>query len=94
MYFRNLQVFRFINNGLTLEALETALAASPFVPCAENQAASTGWTSPRKNGLFVHAVNQQWLITLVCEQRSVPGAVVNKEVARRIEEIGVSVFGD
>ena len=76
-----------VNNGLTLEALEAALSAAPFVPGTETQPISTGWTSPRKGGSFVHAVNRQWLVSLIHETRTVPSSAIKKELATRVAAI-------
>jgi len=73
----------------SLEAMEQALAAMPFLPCMASQEHSIGWVPPRgkANGALVEVVNGQRLLRLQSESKRVPGAVVQRHLDERLEQI-------
>jgi recombination associated protein RdgC len=86
MLFKNLLVYR-LHSGEALDAaaLETALSASTLQPCGTFEMKSTGWVAPRGDDAYLRAVERQWLIAHGTNERLLPGAVVNQEVAERAE---------
>lgn len=88
MWFRNLQIYRLpVPWAITAEQLAEKLAARPFQPCGSQDMASQGWSSPTKDGRFVLAVGGHYLVSLVIEQKLLPGSVVNEVAADKAEEI-------
>ncbi|MDP9043718.1 MAG: recombination-associated protein RdgC [Pseudomonadota bacterium] len=67
------------------DALQDALAKSPFLPCAPSQAVSAGWAPPRglPHAPLLESVDGQWLMTFAVEQRIVPASVVKQRLAER-----------
>ena len=85
--FKNLQLYRLPAPwNMTADRLGAQLERKHFQPCGAMDMQSSGWVSPR-DGSFVHAVENQWLITLCVEQKILPGAVVNQAVKERAAEI-------
>lgn len=90
MWFKNLQIYRLPENWATdIGQLETQLASLTLQACSATDAQSVGWAPPRDNGALVHAVNNQWLLTLGAEQKLLPASVVKQfaaDKAKAIEE--------
>lgn len=89
--FKNLVFFRIDADCLfpDLQALETAAAANPFVPCEPTVEHSSGWVpaSRRDAGAMVESVGSQWILRLRTQSRSVPAAAVKAEVEARCKKI-------
>lgn len=84
--FKNLQLYRLPAPwNMTANQLGAQLERKQFRPCGAMDMQSSGWMSPR-DGLFVHAVENQWLITLCVEQKILPASVVNQVVKERATE--------
>ena len=65
MFFSNLIIYRFTRPfDVTLEQLETQLAALPFTPCASQDASKFGWVQPlgKLGSAFTHSASGQLLI--------------------------------
>ena len=75
-----------------LEAVQDRLERECFVPCGPTQANSAGWVPPRgeATGALVESVGGQWLMSLMTEQRVVPGSVIK----RRVDEIAAKIEHD
>jgi recombination associated protein RdgC len=88
MWFRNLRIYR-LHRGLKLdhEGIESQLARRPLARCGNFEMASRGWVFPRQEGVFVHAVNRQWLVALGVEQRLLPASVIRQTAQERAAEI-------
>ncbi len=88
MWFRNLQIYRLpVPWAITAEQLAERLATRPFQGCGSQDMASQGWSSPTRDGRFVLAVGGHYLVSLVIEQKLLPGSVVNEVAADKAEEI-------
>lgn len=89
--FKNLTLHRIGPDwSATVAQLEAQLDKARFAECAATQAVSAGWVSPRghAHGALVEAVDGHWLMTLMVEQKILPGAVVKRrtdELAQRSE---------
>lgn len=90
MWFKNLQIYRLPAPwAMSQEQLEAALAPHAFTDASSLDLQNQGWCSPRENGMLVHAVNRQLLISLATEKKLLPSTVVNqvsKAKAAEIEE--------
>lgn len=88
--FKNLTIYR-IGPGWapTPDAMETALDAARFVPCAATQDKAVGWVEPRgeAHGALVEAVAGQRILKLMIETKGVPGAVVRKRAQETADHI-------
>jgi len=88
MWFRDLQIYRLPAGwDITAEQLEEQIAKKPFHPCGSQDTESRGWLSPLNNDVLVHAVGDQWLVSLGFEHRLLPSAVVKQEADARAEEL-------
>ena len=88
--FKNLIVHRLAAGWSATPAdLEELLATQRFVECGATQAKSAGWVEPRgvAHGPLLEVIDGQWLLSLMVEQKVVPGAVVRREVETRAARI-------
>jgi len=89
--FKNLLVYRLTPDWQSdLVAVDTALQQARFAECGATQPASAGWVSPRgvDHAPLLESIQGQWLMTLMVEQKVVPGSVIRRQVdalAQRIE---------
>ncbi|MBC7514175.1 MAG: recombination-associated protein RdgC [Herminiimonas sp.] len=90
MWFKNLQIYRLpVPWAMSQEQLEEALSPQTFSDASGMDMQNQGWCSPRENGMLVHAVNRQFLISFATEKKLLPATVVNqvsKAKAAEIEE--------
>lgn len=90
MWFRNLQIYRLRDCGITSAQLEKALAGHAFQGCGNSEMLSRGWSAPRGKGdALVHSYQGQMLIALCVEQKLLPASVINQfaqDKAAAIEE--------
>jgi recombination associated protein RdgC len=88
MWFKNLQIYRLPAPwAMTATQLESSLAPQAFAPCQTGDMQSTGWASPRNNGMLVHSVNRQMLIRLDTEKKLLPASVINQVTKARAAEL-------
>lgn len=88
MWFKNLQIYRLTAPWtMTSEQLEASLASQTFSPGTSVEMQTQGWTSPRENGMLVHAVNRQLLLELATEKKLLPATVVNQVSKARAAEL-------
>lgn len=90
MWFRNLQLYRLIENfEYTPESLHEALQARAFKPCAGLDTHSIGWVSPagRDTPQLTHASNGRIMICLRREDRILPASVIREHVEEKAEAI-------
>lgn len=86
-WFKNIQAYRLIGFAATAEEMNDALSLRAFRECGSLDNESCGWVSPRDNGLLVHAVNRQMLITLGAEKKLLPASVINQVTKARCAEL-------
>ncbi|HEY4529346.1 MAG TPA: recombination-associated protein RdgC [Luteimonas sp.] len=88
MFFRNLTMFRF-PVSLDLRALEEALAACPLRPVGPLELSSSGFVPPlgRDSTAVAHQVGEAVWVSVGIEERLLPAAVVNAELAKCIDEV-------
>jgi recombination associated protein RdgC len=85
---KNAFIYRLTGAVLTASAIEDALRAGVFVPCAGNQEKSAGWVPPREEyGLLLEAVAGQWILKLMTETKSVPLQAITDAMAEHIKRI-------
>jgi recombination associated protein RdgC len=84
MWFRNLRLYR-LQRELKLDTagLDAHLAKHPLARCGSFEMASRGWVFPRAEGVFVHAVERQWLLALGVEQKLLPATVIRQTAQER-----------
>lgn len=88
--FKNLIVYRIDPAWrCSLEALEQAVQAAPFLPCTATQAESAGWVPPRgqAHGALVESVGGQWILRYQQESRLLPASVVQQRVQEKCAAI-------
>jgi len=88
--FKNLILYRIASNWKPdLSALESALAATPFVACGATQEQSGGWTAPRRqeHGLLAESIGGQWVLAWQTEKRVLPAAVLARRVEEKVQQI-------
>lgn len=88
--FKNVVIYRLAPGWApSLEAMESALDAARFVPCAATQDKAVGWVEPRgeDNGPLVEAVAGQRILKLLIETKGVPGTVVRKKAQAAADHI-------
>ena len=90
MWFKNLQIYRLPAPwAMSQEQLEEALSPQTFTDASGMDMQNQGWCSPRENGMLVHTVNRQFLLSFATEKKLLPATVVNqvsKAKAAEIEE--------
>lgn len=88
--FSNACIFR-IAAGFQLpdvDALESVLRKSEFIPCGPTEPESSGWVAPRgpKSAQLAEVVGGHLLLKLRTERRSVPTSAIKTAVDQRIEK--------
>ena len=90
MWFKNLQIYRLPAPwAMSQEQLEEALSPQTFTDASGMDMQNQSWCSPRENGMLVHTVNRQFLLSFATEKKLLPATVVNqvsKAKAAEIEE--------
>ncbi len=90
MWFKNLTLYRLTRPfELDHAALDEALRGEVFRPCARSVPFSYGWGRPlgRHGEQLVHSVGHYSMICARKEERLLPAAVINEQLAEKIEEI-------
>lgn len=87
--FKSASVFRIATNFVMpdLAALEAAMQAGQFMPCAPTQPESSGWTAPRgnKSTVLAEAVGASVILRLQTERRPLPASAVKDTVDAMVE---------
>lgn len=90
MWFKNLYLFR-LTQPFTLDhdALNEALAADEFHPVGKVTPFSYGWAAPlgRRGDQFCHTVGHYSMVCAQKEERILPSAVINEQLAEKVEQI-------
>lgn len=86
MWFKNLKLYHLTQTlELTEEDIQDKLAEFPFRPCGSQELATMGWTSPVGQGeMLVHSAGGKFWLTLKKQERILPAAVVNAELADKV----------
>jgi recombination associated protein RdgC len=87
--FKNLTIHRAVlPEGIELSAVEAALQAGVFVPCAATQDKSVGWVPPREeHGPLIESIAGEWIAAFMVEIKSVPASAVQKKADEAAAEI-------
>lgn len=74
---------------MDLDAMEAALAASPFTPCEGAQEKTYGWVPPRgeAHGRLVESINGHRIMRFAIETKSVPASAVKRTLEARAAKI-------
>lgn len=72
-----------------LQALEDALARTPFTECGATQEQSSGWVPPRgdSHGALAESVGGQWILRFMSESKMLPASVLNRKLQQKCEAI-------
>ncbi len=89
MWFKNLKLFTLTQPlELTDADLEEKLSEHSFRPCGSQELASMGFSSPFNQGeSLLHATSGRFWITLKKQEKILPAAVVNAELAEKVAHI-------
>lgn len=93
MWFKNLQVYRFTKPfELTAEQLAEQLEQHSFQPCGSQDLSRYGWVPPvgDQASEFIHAANGYMMICAKKQEKVLPAAVINEQMAEKIAEIKAS----
>lgn len=88
MFFKNLTLMRFPRTLITAGVdLDAALATQPLKPVGPLEMSSRGFVSPfgRGSESMAHTVSNRTMFTLGGEDKLLPSAVVNEQLAQKIE---------
>ena len=86
MWFKNLKLYALTQAlEITEDDLESKLAEFSFRPCGSQDLATMGFASPFNQGkTLLHSANGRIWITLKKQERILPAAVVNAELAEKV----------
>jgi len=90
MWFKNLALFRFTNSfSLSTEELEAHLEERRFRPCGRADQVSVGWVPPsaQAGAPLSHVIGGFILLCLQHEEKILPAAVVNEQLAERVADL-------
>lgn len=77
MWFKNATIYTLSAPLIGADALSEKLAPLAFEPGTSVEMQRQGWVAPREGGGLVHAVGDQYLISLRSEKKLLPASVVN-----------------
>lgn len=86
MWFKNLKLYHLTQVlELTEDDIQDKLAEFPFRSCGSQELATMGWTSPLGQGdMLVHSAAGKFWVTLKKQERLLPAAVINAELAEKV----------
>lgn len=89
MWFKNLKLYALTQTlDIAEQDLEDKLAEFSFRPCGSQDLATMGFSSPFNNGkTLLHSAAGRIWITLKKQERILPAAVVNAELAEKVAQI-------
>ena len=90
MWFKNLQVYRFTKAfTLSPEALSEQLEEFAFQPCSSQDLSRYGWVPPlgEQASEYVHAANGYMMVCAKRQDKVLPAAVVNEQLAEQVAAI-------
>lgn len=90
MWFKNLLVYRFTKPfTLAPEVLAEHLAEQAFQPCGSQDLSRYGWVPPlgHSGSEYIHAANGYIMICAKRQDKVLPAAVINEQLAEKVEAI-------
>ncbi|MXS85384.1 recombination-associated protein RdgC [Nitrosomonas sp. HPC101] len=88
MWFKNLQIYRLVDEMIAPDELRAYLAKQTLQGCLGLEAQSRGWISPgAEDADLVYSYGQQILIALGIEKKLLPVSVVNQLAQVRAQEM-------
>lgn len=89
MWFKNVLLFRVPATSISPEALAESMNQYATRELFSHEARRASWVPPagRKSTILVHAVQGQFLLSMLRQERILPASVVKDEVEARCEEI-------
>lgn len=89
MWFKNLKLYHLTQSlELNEQDLQTKLADQAFRPCGNQDTATMGFSAPLgQSDMLYHAADGRFWITLKKQERLLPAAVVNAELAEKVAQI-------
>jgi recombination associated protein RdgC len=89
MWFKNLKLYALTQTlDIAEQDLEDKLAEFKFRPCGSQDLATMGFSSPFNNGqTLIHSAAGRIWLTLKKQERILPAAVVNAELAEKVAQI-------
>ncbi|MEP7705072.1 recombination-associated protein RdgC [Paraglaciecola sp. 25GB23A] len=89
MWFKNLKLYALTQTlDIAEQDLEDKLAEFSFRPCGSQDLATMGFSSPFNNGkTLIHSAAGRIWLTLKKQERILPAAVVNAELAEKVAQI-------
>ncbi|MCU7553085.1 recombination-associated protein RdgC [Alteromonas sp. ASW11-19] len=94
MWFKNVKAYQ-LTQPLSLDDddLQTMLQENAFRPCGSHDTATMGFASPfsqaGKDGAMFHKVQERYWITVKKQEKILPAAVINAELAEKVAQIEV-----
>ena len=88
--FTNLTIYRIASSWVPdFQAIEAALAKSPFAACGLTQERSAGWAPPRgeAHGALAENIGGQWIFRFMTEAKMLPASVLNRRVNEKAAHI-------
>jgi recombination associated protein RdgC len=87
--FKNLIVYKFLNEIPSVADIEKSLDVERFLPCGKSQEKSIGWIEPRgeAHAALIESISGQYIMRLQIETKTVPGAVAARKAQERADEI-------
>lgn len=92
MWFKNLQLYRFVDSfELSEQDFAAKLAEQRFQPCGRQSKEAVGWISPlhRHQDELVYHANGCFLFCMRKEQKVIPPSMINEALEERISEIEI-----
>lgn len=92
MWFKNVKAYQ-LTQPLSLDDddLQTMLQDNAFRPCGSHDTATMGFASPfsqaGKDGTMFHKVQERYWITVKKQEKILPAAVINAELAEKVAQI-------
>ncbi len=88
MWFKNLAVYRLpMPWSANADEIDRQLARRRLQRCGSFEMESRGWLCPRDTDVYVHRLEQQWLLELGVEQKLLPASVIRQEAQERAEQL-------
>ncbi|MGM0480716.1 MAG: recombination-associated protein RdgC [Pseudomonadota bacterium] len=89
MWFKNLRFYRFSEEFVLPEDLESKLSEQLFRPCGRQEQSTFGWYSPfgATHDVLTHSQGDCHLVCARREEKVLPAAVINAELDEKVQQI-------
>lgn len=91
MWFKSVQIFKTNFHQIESErqAILNQAAAFQFKPCGKHEISSVGWIDPAgtESENLIYESHQCWLLALKVQEKVVPQATINEQVAERVKAL-------